>query len=157
MNPRSMAEQRLPGPARPGRPKRSADPKLSRPGSAEPSIQCRLRTRCRCGVGDGDRRKGVSSGVVDAGAVERTLLESAANGNARHAAPAALVRAMCTSGVRLQLAIAPAAPISQVELPLVEIGISTVTAKPVGSNFCGVWRTAQAAALQPPGYQQVGA
>ena len=46
--------------------------------------------------------------VVDAGTVELALLESAANGNALDAGQAALVRAMCTSGSRLQLAIAPA-------------------------------------------------
>ena len=46
--------------------------------------------------------------VVEAGTVELALLESAANGNALDAGQAALVRAMCTSGVRLQLAIAPA-------------------------------------------------
>jgi hypothetical protein len=40
--------------------------------------------------------------------VELALLEAAANGNALDAGQAALVRAMCTSGVRLQLAIAPA-------------------------------------------------
>jgi hypothetical protein len=46
--------------------------------------------------------------VVDASTVELALLESAANGNALDAGQAALVRAMCTSGARLQLAIAPA-------------------------------------------------
>ncbi len=46
--------------------------------------------------------------VVDAATVELALLESAANGNALDAGQAALVRAMCTSGARLQLAIAPA-------------------------------------------------
>ena len=46
--------------------------------------------------------------VLDAGMVELALLESAANGNALDAGQAALVRAMCTSGARLQLAIAPA-------------------------------------------------
>ena len=46
--------------------------------------------------------------VVDAGTVELALLESAANGNALDAGQAALVRSMCTSGARLQLAIAPA-------------------------------------------------
>jgi AAA domain len=45
---------------------------------------------------------------VDAGTVELALLESAANGNALDAAQATLVRAMGTSGARLQLAIAPA-------------------------------------------------
>ena len=46
--------------------------------------------------------------ILDAGTVELALLESAANGNALDAAQATLVRAMCTSGARLQLAIAPA-------------------------------------------------
>jgi hypothetical protein len=46
--------------------------------------------------------------VVEASTVELALLEAAANGNALDAGQAALVRAMCTSGVRLQLAIAPA-------------------------------------------------
>ncbi len=46
--------------------------------------------------------------VADASAVDLALLESAANGNALDAGQAALVRAMCTSGARLQLAIAPA-------------------------------------------------
>jgi conjugative relaxase-like TrwC/TraI family protein len=46
--------------------------------------------------------------ILDAATVELALLESAANGNALDAAQAALVRSMCTSGARLQLAIAPA-------------------------------------------------
>jgi hypothetical protein len=46
--------------------------------------------------------------ILDAGNVGLALLESAANGNALDAGQAALVRAMCTSGARLQLAIAPA-------------------------------------------------
>jgi hypothetical protein len=46
--------------------------------------------------------------VVEAEMVELTLLEAAANGNALDAGQAGLVRAMCTSGARLQLAIAPA-------------------------------------------------
>src|SRR5215218_3999212 len=46
--------------------------------------------------------------VVDAATLELALLESAANGNALDAGQAALARAMCTSGARLQLAIAPA-------------------------------------------------
>ena len=46
--------------------------------------------------------------VLDASTVELALLESAANGNALDAGQAALVRAMCTSRARLQLAIAPA-------------------------------------------------
>jgi hypothetical protein len=46
--------------------------------------------------------------VVDAGPVELALLESAANGNALDPGQTALIRSMCTSGARLQLAIAPA-------------------------------------------------
>jgi hypothetical protein len=46
--------------------------------------------------------------VVDAATLELALLEAAANGNALDAGQAALVRSMCTSGARLQLAIAPA-------------------------------------------------
>jgi AAA domain len=46
--------------------------------------------------------------VVDTETVDLALLEAAANGNALDAGQAALVRAMCTSGARLQLAIAPA-------------------------------------------------
>src|SRR5215207_7427308 len=46
--------------------------------------------------------------VLEAATVELALLESAANGNALDAGQAALVRSMCTSGARLQLAIAPA-------------------------------------------------
>jgi ATP-dependent exoDNAse (exonuclease V) alpha subunit len=46
--------------------------------------------------------------VLDAGTVELALLESAANAIAPDAGQAALVHAMCTSGARLQLAIAPA-------------------------------------------------
>jgi hypothetical protein len=41
--------------------------------------------------------------VVGAETVELALLEAAANGNALDAGQAALVRAMCTSGARLQL------------------------------------------------------
>jgi conjugative relaxase-like TrwC/TraI family protein len=46
--------------------------------------------------------------IPDADIVELALLESAANGVSMDAGQAALVRAMCTSGARLQLAIAPA-------------------------------------------------
>jgi len=46
--------------------------------------------------------------VLGSATVELALLESAANGNALDAGQAALVRSMCTSGARLQLAIAPA-------------------------------------------------
>ena len=46
--------------------------------------------------------------VLDVGTLELALLESAANGVSLDAGQAALVRAMCTSGARLQLAIAPA-------------------------------------------------
>jgi conjugative relaxase-like TrwC/TraI family protein len=46
--------------------------------------------------------------VLDAGTVELTLLEAAANGTPLDAGQAALIRSMCTSGAQLQLAIAPA-------------------------------------------------
>ena len=46
--------------------------------------------------------------VADELAVDLALLEMAANGTALDAGQAALVRQMCTSGTRLQLAIAPA-------------------------------------------------
>ncbi len=51
------------------------------------------------------RRGGAS---VEQTAVDLALLEMAANGTALDAGQAALVRQMCTSGARLQLAIAPA-------------------------------------------------
>jgi hypothetical protein len=46
--------------------------------------------------------------AVDRAAVDLALLELAANGTALDAGQALLVRQMCTSGARLQLAIAPA-------------------------------------------------
>ena len=46
--------------------------------------------------------------VVEAETVELALLEASANGNALDVGQAALIRAMCASGARLQLAIAPA-------------------------------------------------
>jgi conjugative relaxase-like TrwC/TraI family protein len=46
--------------------------------------------------------------VLDRSAVDLALLEMAANGTALDAAQAAMVRQMCSSGSRLQLAIAPA-------------------------------------------------
>jgi conjugative relaxase-like TrwC/TraI family protein len=46
--------------------------------------------------------------VVDASAVDLALLEPAANGTTLDTGQAALVRQMCTSGARVQLAIAPA-------------------------------------------------
>jgi conjugative relaxase-like TrwC/TraI family protein len=46
--------------------------------------------------------------TVNSSAVELALLEMAAHGTALDAGQAALVRQMCTSGARLQLAIAPA-------------------------------------------------
>jgi conjugative relaxase-like TrwC/TraI family protein len=52
-----------------------------------------------------ERRGGASAEQT---AVELALLEMAANGTALDAGQAALVRQMCTSGARLQLAIAPA-------------------------------------------------
>jgi hypothetical protein len=51
------------------------------------------------------RRGGAS---VQQAAVDLALLEVAANGTALNAGQASLVRQMCTSGTRLQLAIAPA-------------------------------------------------
>jgi hypothetical protein len=56
-------------------------------------------------VGTAGRRDG---SAVDQVAVDLALLEMAANGTALDAGQAALVRQMCTSGARLQLAIAPA-------------------------------------------------
>jgi len=50
------------------------------------------------------RRGGAS---VESTAVDLAMLEMAANGTALDAGQAALVREMCTSGARLQLAIAP--------------------------------------------------
>jgi AAA domain len=52
------------------------------------------------------RRRGGAS--VESTAVDLALLEIAANGTALDVGQAALVRQMCTSGARLQLAIAPA-------------------------------------------------
>jgi hypothetical protein len=99
---------------------------LARPddGISEPSVLCRVdgsslytvagselftsarilaaEQRLVAAAGRTDRR------VLDAGTVELALLESAANGTALDAGQAALVRFMCTSGARLQLAIAPA-------------------------------------------------
>jgi hypothetical protein len=46
--------------------------------------------------------------VLDTSTVELALLEAAANGTALDEGQTALVRCMCTSGARLQLAIAPA-------------------------------------------------
>jgi len=51
------------------------------------------------------RRDGSAVGQV---AVDLALLEVAANGSPRDAGQASLVRQMCTSGARLQLAVAPA-------------------------------------------------
>jgi len=56
-------------------------------------------------VAAAERRDGAS---VEPTAVDLALLEMAANGNALDAGQASLVRQMCTSGARLQLAIAPA-------------------------------------------------
>jgi hypothetical protein len=56
-------------------------------------------------IANAGRRDGA---VVDESAVDLALLEMAANGTALDAGQAALVRQMCTSGARLQLAIAPA-------------------------------------------------
>jgi hypothetical protein len=61
---------------------------------------------------DAEQRLATTAGgrdgaVVDAYAVDLALLELAANGTALDAGQAALVRQMCISGARLQLAIAP--------------------------------------------------
>jgi conjugative relaxase-like TrwC/TraI family protein len=56
-------------------------------------------------VATAGRRDGT---VVDESAVNLALLEMAANGTALDGGQASLVRQMCTSGARLQLAIAPA-------------------------------------------------
>src|SRR5215218_1105235 len=56
-------------------------------------------------VATAGRRDGTANGQV---AVNLALLEMAANGTALDVGQAALVRQMCTSGARLQLAIAPA-------------------------------------------------
>jgi AAA domain len=62
---------------------------------------------------DAERRLVIAAGrrdgtAVDQSAVDLALLEMAANKTALDAGQAALVRQMCTSGARLQLAIAPA-------------------------------------------------
>jgi AAA domain len=62
---------------------------------------------------DAEQRLVIAAGrrdgsAVDESAVDLALLEMAANGTALDAGQAALVRQMCTSGARLQLAIAPA-------------------------------------------------
>ena len=62
---------------------------------------------------DAERRLVIAAGrrdgsVVDESAVDLDLLEMAANKTALDAGQASLVRQMCTSGARLQLAIAPA-------------------------------------------------
>ena len=62
---------------------------------------------------DAERRLVIAAGrrdgsAVDESAVDLALLEMAANGTALDAGQAALVRQMCTSDARLQLAIAPA-------------------------------------------------
>ncbi|MET0520847.1 MAG: MobF family relaxase, partial [Jiangellaceae bacterium] len=62
---------------------------------------------------DAERRLVIAAGrrdgtAVDQSAVDLALLEIAANKTALDAGQAALVRQMCTSGARLQLAIAPA-------------------------------------------------
>ena len=62
---------------------------------------------------DAERRLVIAAGrrdgsAVDQSAVDLALLEMAANRTALDAGQASLVRQMCTSGARLQLAIAPA-------------------------------------------------
>lgn len=73
----------------------------------EPALAPRLPT------GAAEQRLVAAAGrtdgrVLDVGTLELALLESAANGVSLDAGQAQLVRAMCTSGARLQLAIAPA-------------------------------------------------
>ena len=63
--------------------------------------RCRAAARCSRGTPRRDE-------VVDESAVDLALLEMAASGTALDAGQASLVRQMCTSGARLQLAIAPA-------------------------------------------------
>jgi hypothetical protein len=70
--------------------------------------------------------------VVDAATVELALLESAANRNALDAGQAALVRAMCTSGARLQLAIAPAGAGKTTAMRTLARGGATVAARCLG-------------------------
>ena len=70
--------------------------------TSTPPADPRRRTRLLAAAG---RRDGAS---VDQAAVDLALLEMAANGTALDAGQASLVRQMCTSGARLQLAIAPA-------------------------------------------------
>ena len=62
---------------------------------------------------DAEQRQVAAAGrwdgyVIHPSAVELAMLELAANGTALDAGQAVLVRDMCTSGARLQLAIAPA-------------------------------------------------
>jgi AAA domain len=62
---------------------------------------------------DAEHRLVTAAGIRDGTVLDRTvvdlaLLEMAANGTALDTGQASLVRQMCTSGVRLQLAIAPA-------------------------------------------------
>ena len=62
---------------------------------------------------DAEQRLLTAAGRLDGASVEQTavnlaLLEMAANGTALDTGQASLVRQMCTSGARLQLAIAPA-------------------------------------------------
>jgi hypothetical protein len=63
-------------------------------------LDAEQRLLATAGRGDGS--------VVEASAVDLALLELAANGTALDAGQASLVRRMCTSGARLQVAIAPA-------------------------------------------------
>jgi ATP-dependent exoDNAse (exonuclease V) alpha subunit len=63
-------------------------------------LDAEQRLAATAGRGDG--------AVVDESAVDLALLEMAANTTALDTGQAALVRQMCTSGARLQLAIAPA-------------------------------------------------
>jgi hypothetical protein len=72
---------------------------------ADPYTSRRILDAEQRSVAIAGRRDGV---VVDERAVALALLEMAANRTALDAAQEALVRQMCVSGARLQLAIAPA-------------------------------------------------
>jgi hypothetical protein len=64
------------------------------------------------------RRSGVARVVESAIPVDLALLEMAVNGTALDAGQAALVRQMCTSGARLQLAIGAGGVLQRVMLVL---------------------------------------
>jgi conjugative relaxase-like TrwC/TraI family protein len=77
---------------------------------------------------DAERRLVAAAGrrdgsVVDESAVDLALLEMAANGTALDAGQASLVHQMCTSGARLQLAIAPAGAGKTTAMPCNHTGL----------------------------------